>query len=92
METPLVHPIFKSGDPTHVSNYRPISSVSIISKIVERVVQRQLFTYMSDNHLLSPSQHGFRPGHSTGTALLTVTNRIFSAMDRSHISLLCLLD
>ena len=88
----LVLPIFKSGDPTIVSNYRPISLVPIMAKIVERVVQRQLSTYMSDNYLLSPSQHGFRPLHSTETALLSVTNRIFSNMDHGHVSLLCLLD
>ena len=78
----LVHPIFKSGDPTMTSNYRPISIVPIMTKIVERVVQRQLFAYMSHNHLLSSSQHGFRPRHSTETALLSITNRIFSNMDR----------
>ena len=88
----LVHPVFKSGDPTLVSNYRPISIVPIMAKIVERVVQRQLSAYMTDNHLLSPSQHGFRPRHSTETALLSITNRIFSNMDRGHVSLLCLLD
>ena len=88
----LVHPIYKSGDPTVISNYRPISIVPIMAKIVERVVQLQLSTYMSDNHLLSSSQHGFRPRHSTETALLSVTNRIFSNMDRGQVSLLCLLD
>ena len=88
----VVHPIFKSGDPAVISNYRPISIVPIMAKVVERVVQRQLSAYMSDNHLLSSSQHGFRSHHSTETALLSVTNRIFSNMDRGHVSLLCLLD
>ena len=88
----LVHPIFKSGDPDLISNYRPISIVPIMAKVVERLVQRQLSSYMSHNHLLSSSQHGFRSLHSTETALLSVTNRIFSNMDRGHVSLLCLLD
>ena len=88
----LVHPIFKSGDPALVSNYRPISIVPIMAKTVERLVQRQLYAYMSDNHLLAESQHGFRRRHSTETTLLSVTNRIFWNMDHSHISLLCLLD
>ena len=88
----LVHPIFKSGDPDLVCNYRPISIVPAIAKVVECLVQRQLSSYMSNNHLLSPSQHGFRPHHSTETALLSVTNRIFSNMDSGHVSLLCLLD
>ena len=51
----LVYPIFKSGDPTVISNYRPISIVPIMAKIVERVVQRQLSAYMSDNYLLPSS-------------------------------------
>ena len=88
----LVHPIYKSGDPSIISNYRPISIVPIMAKIVERVVQQQLSAYMSDNHLLSSSQHGFRPRHSTETALLSVSNRILSNMDRGQVSLLCLLD
>ena len=57
----MVHPIFKSGDPTVISNYRPISIVPAMAKVVQRLVQRQLSAYMSDNHLLSSSQHGFRP-------------------------------
>ena len=88
----MVHPIFKSSDPTLISNYRPISIVPIMSKIVERLVQRQLSAYLSDNHLLSPSQHGFRSQHSTETALLSITDRIFTNMDSSRVSLLCLLD
>ena len=88
----LVYPIFKSGDPAVISNYRPISIVPFMAKVVERVVQRQLSAYMSNNYLLSSSQHGFRSSHSTETALLSVTNHIFSNMDRGHVSLLCLLD
>ena len=88
----LVHPIPKSGDPADPSNYRPISIIPVISKIVERAVQRQLYYYLSSNHLLSPSQHGFRPRHSTETALTCVTDSILSATDSGHISILCLID
>ena len=88
----LVHPILKSGDPTDPSNYRPISILPVISKIVERAVQRQLYHYLNSNKLLSPSQHGFRPQHSTETALTFVTDSILSATDQGHISLLCLID
>ena len=62
-----------------------------MAKIVESVVQRQRLAYISHNHLLSTSQYGFRSQNSTETALLSVTNRIFSNMDCGHISLLCLL-
>ena len=57
----VVHPIFKSGDPAVISNYRPISIVPIMAKVVERVVQRQLSAYMSDNHLLSHHNTVFVP-------------------------------
>ena len=88
----IIHPIFKSGDPSDPSNFRPISIIPIISKLVERVVQRQLYYYLSSNFLLSPGQHGFRPRHSTETALMTVTDHILSATDGGEISLMCLID
>ena len=61
-------------------------------EIVERVVQRQLYYYLSSNHLFSPTQHGFRPRHSTETALVSVADRILTASDQGEISLLCLID
>jgi len=88
----LVHPIFKSGDPCNPSNFRPISIVPVIAKIVERAVHQQLYNYLSDNHLLSQTQHGFRPRHSTETALTSISDQILSACDHGEVSLLCLLD
>ena len=61
-------------------------------KIVERAIYQQLYHYLSHNHLLSPTQHGFRPRHSTETALLSVTDSILAATDRGGISMLCLVD
>ena len=88
----IIHPIFKSGNSSDPSNFRPISLVPVITKIVERLVHRQLYNYLSYNHLLSPSQHGFRPHHSTETALLSVSDHILAATDRGEVSLLCLID
>ena len=87
-----VIPIHKSGDPTDPSNFRPISILPVISKVVERTVQRQLYYYLSSNHLLSPTQHGFRPRHSTETALTIISDEILTAFDSGKISLLCLID
>ena len=61
-------------------------------KVVERLVHQQLYHYLSNNYLLASSQHGFRPRHSTETALLSVTDQILAASDRGELSLLCLLD
>ena len=88
----LVHPIQKTPKSTDVSNFRPVSILPTIAKITERVVYEQLFSYFTTHHLFSSSQHGFRSNHSTDTALLTVTDRVFEAMDNREISLLCLLD
>ena len=88
----IVHPIHKSGDPSNPSNFRPISIVPAFAKLVEKAVQQQLYSYMSNNHLFSPSQHGFRSLLSTETALLTVTDHILAATDRQELTLLCLLD
>ena len=88
----IVKPIFKSGNPSDPTNFRPISLVPVIMKIVERAIHQQLYHYLSHNHLLSPTQHGFRPRHSTETALLSVTDSILAATDRGEISMLCLVD
>ena len=88
----LVHPIHKSGNISDPSNFRPISIVPVIAKIVERAVHQQLYKYLSDNHLLSSSQHGFRPRHSTETALTSISDQILSSFDHGEVSLLCLLD
>ena len=88
----LVHPIHKAGDPSNPCNFRPISIVPVVSKIVERAVHQQLYNYLAENHLLSSTQHGFRPRHSTETALISISDQILSANDRGELSLLCLLD
>ena len=88
----LVFPIYKSGESSNPSNHRPISIVPVIAKIVERAIHQQVYFYLSQNHLLSPTQHGFRPRHSTETALITITDHILSANDQGDISLLCMLD
>ena len=88
----LIHPIHKAGPCSNPANFRPISLVPVMAKIVERIVQRQLYAYLSSNHLLASSQHGFRPHHSTETALLSVSDHILSATDRGELTLLCLID
>ena len=71
---PLVAPIHKNGDTEKVENYRPISLLCIISKILEKVIALQLMDYLETNPLLCNEQHGFRRNLSTETALLKVNN------------------
>ena len=88
----LVHPIPKATKTGDFSCYRPISILTTIAKITERIVSEQLYTYFTTHHLFSANQHGFRTNHSTDTALLTLTDHVFRAMDRREITLLCLID
>ena len=88
----LVVPAFKSGDFDDPSNFRPISILPVISKILERIVADQLMEYLEANKLISNTQHGFRSKLSTETALLAITEKIYENMDNNKISLLSLLD
>lgn len=88
----IVVPLFKSGDTNDLNNYRPISLLPILSKILEKVVAGQLTQFLETNKLLSNTQHGFRPRLSTETALTVITDKIFSNMDSKKVSLLTLCD
>ena len=81
---PHVLPFFKSGDEDDVKNYRPISLLPIVSKILEKIVTIQLMEYPERNDLLSHTQHGFRPHLSTETALLKITETIYRNIDKER--------
>ena len=78
-----IKPLFKSGDKSLFSNYRPISLS--LSKIFERVIFDQLLGYFTNNNLLCLDQFGFRPGHSTELAALRLVDHLITQMDRCKI-------
>ncbi len=88
----LVVPVYKNGDASDISNYRFISLLPILSKVLEKIVSAQLINYLETNRLLSRNQHGFRPKLNTATALTVVTDKIFENMDSKKVSLLTLCD
>ncbi|KAK3526395.1 hypothetical protein QTP70_025429, partial [Hemibagrus guttatus] len=89
-----VIPILKKPalDPSDISNYRPVSLLSFLSKILERVVCNQLSDYLMQNNLHDPNQSGFKAAHSTKTALLAVTEKLHAARSAKLSSVLILLD
>ena len=87
-----VLPIFKNGDKKIVSNYRPISVLSVFSKIFEKIVYTRLFEYLDVNHILSNSQFGFRQKLSTSMALLELTDVISKCMDSKNFTVGVFLD
>ena len=81
-----ITPIHKAGDVLDCNNYRPISIICAIAKILEKLVFNQLSEYLNTNNILSPAQSGFRPNHSTSTALLKLTNDIFTAAGKGQMT------
>ena len=82
----IIKPILKktSFDPDVLTNYRPISQLPIISKIMERIISRQLIYYLEDNNLLEPFQSAYRKSYSTETALNRITDTLYNSLDSSH--------
>ena len=93
-KTALVKPLLKKSslDPNVLNNYRPISNLPFLSKILEKLVLHQLILHLDSNQLLSPHQSAYRHGHSTETVVLRILNDILTALDNNKISVLLLLD
>ena len=77
--------IFKNSETAERSNYRPISVLSILSKLFEKLGFDQLYRYLNRNNLLSPSQSGFKTLHSTVSSLLKETDDWYSTLDDSEL-------
>ena len=87
-----VTPVLKSGNPEDPCNHRPLSLLLMLSKVSERLAQRQFVDYITTNKKLSEDQSGNRKCHSTETALLHVTDDFLMAIDKSEVSVVVLLD
>jgi hypothetical protein len=88
--TPLIKK--PSLDRNVLSNYRPVSTLTFLSKLIERTVSAELTRFLHTHDLLDSQQSAYRPHHSCETALLYVQSSILSAMDSGKITLLALID
>ena len=77
-----VVPIFKKGNHSNVSNYRPIAILLFLSKVFERCIYSRLMDFAAVNDLFSPHQYGFLKGKSTNDALMQLTENIYDCLNR----------
>ena len=87
-----VVPLHKKDEVIYPKNYRPVSLLPVISKVLERVIFDQMINYLEANHLLHPSHHGFRSKHSTVTALIEMYDQWIEAFEKDEVSAAVMLD
>jgi hypothetical protein len=90
----IVKPLIKkvSLDPENLKNFRPISNLSFLSKVLEKIVAQQLADYMTEHNLHEKMQSAYKKAHSTETALLKIQNDILLELDERKGVILVLLD
>ena len=77
-----VTPIYKKDDPSDVSNYRPVSLLSTIGEVLEKIVHNYVFNFFRDNEVFTTLQSGSIPGDSTVNQLVDVYNTFCKALDK----------
>ena len=94
MKKALVKPLIKKQtlDPGDYKNYRPVSNLGFVSKLIERIVANQLKSHMSEHCLDEELQSAYRAMHSTETALLKVVSDIRHSLDWNKGVVLLMLD
>ena len=81
LKTAKVVPVFKKDSILDYSNYRPISLLSNIEKILEKLIYKRLYTFLNNNNIIYNLQFGFRQQHSTSHVLINITDIIRKALD-----------
>lgn len=80
----VISPVYKKGDKSKASNYRPISLTCIASKLLEHIIVSNMMSYFDANNVLSPKQHGFRSKHSCETQLIGFSQEIADSLDQGQ--------
>ena len=84
MKTAKIIPIYKKNDASIISNYRPISLLPSLSKILEKIVYKRLYSFLDINKILISNQYGFRKNHSTDYAILQLCDQIAASLSKKE--------
>ena len=79
-----VSPVFQGGDPSEISNYRPISVLPCFSKILERIMYNRLYRYLITEKLVYSKQFGFQTGLSTEHAIVKLVDHIYKSFEKDN--------
>ena len=79
-------PIFKKGSRMVISNYRPISLLSNLNKIFEKIIYKRMYSFLDKYNILFDYQFGFRSNHSTNHALISITEKIRASLDEDKVA------
>ena len=90
-KTAKVIPVFKSGNKQLVNNYRPISLLPSLSKVLEKLVKTRFPKFFGKQHILYNHQYGFRKNHSVVHALLDITSDCYDSIQEKKYSALLLM-
>ena len=85
LKTGKVLPVFQKGSKLQCCNYRPISLLLNVGKILERFMYKRVYNFFSENNNIYDLQFGFRQNDSTSHALINLTENIRQALDKGYI-------
>ena len=87
-----VTPLPKGGNAQTVSNYRPISLLPLLSKMIEKIVHKRIYAYLTEYNILENRQGRFRPGHSTAKTCAYFTEDLYTAINNKEITIAVFID
>ena len=88
----IVIPVYKCNDKQTLSNYRPISILTLFSKVLETVMYKSISKFLDAHSLIHDRQIGFRNNHSTTHAIITLVNKITESVDSGDIAINLFID
>ena len=88
----IVKPVFKSGDKNIFNNYRPISILPYISKVLEKIIHKRIMDYLTENDILCKNQFGFQKSLSTYMPILLLQERVTKAMENGKLAVAIYID